>query len=153
MFAATATSTASYDANVTFAIAPVIKKYASGVALVDTLTTVAATGTGATFAKGVVKSSDVGTLYTYDADAVAYCFDGSVRAGSKVSATDSVNEIAQSVITNAGKNAAGTEIEWKVDATDDSTANYTMNSNNTPAYAVVRVYENVVQEIYSVVFE
>ncbi len=154
MFAAAAYNTAaSYDSNVTFTIAPVIKKYASGVALVDATSTTAATGTGATFAKGVVDSNDVGTLYTYAADAKAYCFDGSVRAGAKVSATDSVNEIAQSVITNAGKNAAGTRIEWKVDKTDDSTDNQVMNSDNTPAYAVVRVYEQDVQEIYSVVFE
>lgn len=141
---------------VEFILAPVVKKYASGLALAAKSAAISErveTGSGTSYVHGAKESNDTGELFSYAANAKAVAFDGSVRAGSKVSALETVNEVIQSTITSAGKDAAGTKIEWYVDKTDGTATDYKLNTNNTVAFALIRVFDGDVQEVYSISFE
>ena len=113
---------------VRFVIAPVVKKYDGGVALATDLGTPAAN-----------QSADAGVFFSYAADAKAYCYDGSVRNGAKVTVAESLALVAQSVVTSSGMvSGQPTVVDWA-------------SVNNTPAFAVARIYDNDIQEIYSIV--
>ncbi len=117
---------------VSFVVAPVVKKYAAGIALA----TDAALNT--TPDPDQYESADTGVFYSYAAEAKAYSYDATVRAGSRVAKLDSTAEVTASVITSAGMTAPGsTTVNWS-------------STNNTPAFAIARVYDGDIQEIYSI---
>ncbi len=126
MLANTASYSAIYSPDVNFVIAPVIKKYDDGIAL-------------ATDMYSSYLSSDVGTFYSYSHNAKVYRYDGTLGGGFRLSKGESVADITQSVITNAGK-------------INDITIDWT-SPNNIPAFAVARLYNNDIQEIYSIVLD
>lgn len=109
---------------VEFAVYPVIKKYASSVAVADDadLTAVA----------------DTGTDLDYDADAVAYEYDGSLKKNW-------VSAISLGAIKTSSIRTANIDQE-----------NHTINlkgAENKVAYAVVRMVDDQVQEVYSIYFD
>ena len=110
---------------VQYAIAPVIKKYATGIELAESI------------ASSFNVTNDTGKLITYSPDVKVFCYAADVRAGNRVTIADSTSEVTASVITNAGKVSDYTQIDWT-------------SANNTPAYALVRVYDGDIQEIYSI---
>ena len=110
---------------VQYAIAPVIKKYATGIELAESI------------AGSFNITNDTGKLITYSSDVKVFCYAADVRAGNRVTIADSTSEVTASVITNAGKVSDYTQIDWT-------------STNNTPAYALVRVYDGDIQEIYSI---
>ncbi len=122
----------SAGSGVQFAVAPVIKKYATGIELAQAISSSFNT------------TNDTGKLVTYATDAKAYCYDGVVKEYNRVTVAESLAEVSQSVVTNAGKNAGdSTKIDW----------NGGNAANNQPAFAVVRMYDNDVQEVYSIVLQ
>lgn len=120
------------NTTVKFYMYPVVKKYSGSIALAADLV-----NNGQIV--NPLHSSDTGVDKSYAVDAIAYVYDGTMRAGNCVSLTTTSGVTASSIATS-GKINNGLTINWS-------------DSANAPAYAVCREYENDIQEVYSIFFE
>jgi len=114
----------------TYILAPVIRRYESSIDLAN----IADSGWNPATPSFI--TYDDGVNYSYAPDVEIYEYDMSYKAGNRVSVTSS-NGVIQSIIPESTKLNNGTMIDWT-------------HSAVTPAFALIRVYDDDVQEVYSI---
>ena len=115
------------DGDVSFVFAPVIDKDSTSVTVALNLTA----AEGKTYTSGLA-----GKTFSYASGVKAYSFDGGARENNKVEAIGASGVVKSSVV-KAGKLKNETLINWE-------------STDNTIAYALLRLVDNQVKEVLSI---